>query len=105
MLPTNAVAPTYKPGKLPKDKTQRMDWFEKREVNRTFAMKEGDTFTGKGLAKDVTAVEDYYGAKGHIDVTQGGSLNVARIANTEKGTMDLHFKVEEGQKSYIEKID
>lgn len=105
MLPTNAVAPTFKPGKLPKEKNQRPDWFEKREMNRTFAMKEGDTFTGKGLSKDVTAVEDFYGAKGHIDVAQGAGLNVARIANTEKGTMDLHFKVEEGQKSFIEKID
>ena len=33
------------------------------------------------------------------------NLNVIRIANTETGTMDLEFKVEEGQKSYIERID
>ena len=105
MLPTNAVAPHFKPGKLPKQTSLRQDWFEKREMNRTFVMKEGDTFTGKGMSKDIEAVEDFYGSKGHIDVTQGEKMNVARVANTEKGTMDLQFKVDEGQKSFVEKIE
>lgn len=105
MLPTNAVSPGFKPGKLPKQPTERLGWFEQREMNRTFTMKEGDTFTGKGMSKDITAVEDYYGAKGHIDVVQGEQLNVARVANTGKGTMDLRFKVDEGQKAFIEKIE
>src|SRR4029077_11807067 len=33
------------------------------------------------------------------------SLEVVRIPNTESGTMDLEFKIDEGQKSYIEKIE
>lgn len=105
MLPTNAVAPEFKPGKVPKERSERLGWFEKREINRTFAMKRGDTFTGKGLVKDVEAVEDFYGAKGHVEVTQGQGLNVAKIANTEQGTMDLQFKVDEGQKSFVEKVE
>jgi outer membrane protein insertion porin family len=106
MLPTNAIGPNFKAGKLPKRGPDQRTWFEQREMNRAFTMKEGGTFTAKGLTRDVGAVEDFYGVKGHIEVEQAtGNLNVARIANTEKGTMDLHFKVDEGQKSFVEKIE
>ncbi len=66
----------------------------------------GDVFTPKGLTKDIEAVEDFYGAKGYIDVTSSSrNLNVVRIPNTETGTMDLEFQIDEGQRSYIEKIE
>jgi outer membrane protein insertion porin family len=66
----------------------------------------GDVFTPKGLKQDTEDVEDVYGAKGYIDVGSGTrNLNVVRIPNLDTGTMDLGFQVEEGQKSYIEKID
>jgi len=66
----------------------------------------GDNFTPKGMAKDIEAVEDFYGAKGYIDVTHSThNLNVLRIPNTETGTMDLEFQIDEGQRSFIEKID
>jgi outer membrane protein insertion porin family len=66
----------------------------------------GDHFTPKGMADDVQQVEDAYGTKGYIDVTQGsGNLRVERIPNTDTGTMDLEFNIKEGQKSYIEKIE
>jgi len=65
-----------------------------------------DVFTPKGLTKDIEAVEDFYGAKGFIDVTTSTrNLTVLRIPNTETGTMDLEFQIDEGQKSYIEKIE
>ena len=66
----------------------------------------GGIFTPKGLTADIEAVEDFYGAKGYIDVSSSTrNLNVQRIPNTETGTMDLEFKLDEGQKSYIERID
>lgn len=66
----------------------------------------GSTFTPKGMNLNVQAVQDFYGSKGHIDVTPSTrNLNVARIPNTDTGTMDLQFKLDEGQKSYIEKIE
>lgn len=105
MLPTNAVSPAFKPGELPQVTSERRDWYEKRELNRSFTMKQGDTFTGKGLAKNVETIENFYGAKGHIDVEQGAGLQVSRVANTEQGTMDLKFDVKEGQMSYVEKIE
>ena len=38
-------------------------------------------------------------ASGYIDVTTSSrNLNVVRIANTETGTMDLEFQIDEGQK-------
>jgi len=66
----------------------------------------GGIFTPKGLTADIEAVEDFYGAKGYIDVSSSTrNLNVQRIPNTDTGTMDLEFKLDEGQKSYIERID
>src|SRR5581483_1054791 len=66
----------------------------------------GDIFTPKGLKQDTEDVEDVYGAKGYIDVgSSSRGLTVVRIPNTDTGTMDLDFQVEEGQKSYIEKIE
>ena len=66
----------------------------------------GDVFTPKGMTTDTEQIEDYYGAKGYIDVTtQSRNLRVLRIPNTESGTMDLEFQIDEGQKSYIEKVE
>jgi outer membrane protein insertion porin family len=66
----------------------------------------GDVFHPKGLSKDIEDVEDFYGAKGYIDVASSSrNLNVLRIPNTERGTMDLEFQLDEGQKAYIEKVE
>src|SRR5476651_808258 len=65
----------------------------------------GDIFTPDGLDKDTTAIEDFYGTKGYIDVAQGQTLRVVRIPNVDTGTMDLEFQIDEGEKSYVEKID
>jgi len=66
----------------------------------------GDNFTPKVFTSDIEAVEDFYGSKGYIDVsTSTRNLIVLRIPNTEAGTMDLEFRIEEGQKSYVEKIE
>ncbi len=70
------------------------------------SMDVGDTFTPKGFTKDIEAVEDFYGAKGYIDVnTSSRNLNVLRVPNTEAGTMDLEFQIDEGQKTYVEKVE
>jgi outer membrane protein insertion porin family len=66
----------------------------------------GDIFTPKGYSKDIEQVEDFYGSRGYIDVSQSArNLTVLRIPNTESGTMDLEFQIDEGQKSYIEKVE
>ena len=66
----------------------------------------GDVFKPKGYSRDIEQIEDFYGAKGYIDVTATSRhLIVNKIPNTETGTMDLEFIIDEGQKSYVEKIE
>jgi outer membrane protein insertion porin family len=66
----------------------------------------GGIFTPEGVTKDLEAVGDFYGAKGYVDVSPSSRrLNLVRIPNTDRGTMDLEFQIDEGQKSYIEKIE
>ena len=77
------------------------------DILRRLKMPVGTVFTPKGLQKDVNMIQDLYGAKGYIG--EGGMDHVTviprRNANTQTGTMDLVYDVEEGQRSYIEKIE
>jgi len=76
------------------------------DVDRIMKLKPGAVFTPQDLSKDVERIEDFYGARGHIDVNAASpNLRVNRIPNTETGTMDLEYEVEEGQKYYVEKIE
>lgn len=69
-------------------------------------MDAGDIFTPRGLTSDIEAVEDFYGAKGYIDVTTSTrNLQVLRIPNIETGSIDLEFKIDEGRQYNVEKID
>jgi outer membrane protein insertion porin family len=104
MLPTEAVSPEFNPAEAPKSAADRRSWAEAVTLNRDFKMKAGDTFTMKGLARDTDAVGSFYDSRGHIDVAGSGNLRVKRIPNTDTGTMDIHFQVDEGQKSFVEKI-
>lgn len=65
----------------------------------------GNTFTPEGLKSDITAVQDFYGGKGYIDVQQGPTLRVIQIPNVDTGTMDLEFQIDEGRRTYVEKIN
>lgn len=70
------------------------------------AMDVGDVFTPKGFNTNVDQIEDFYGSRGYVDVNRSThNLIVQHIPNTERGTMDLDFQIDEGQKSYIEKIE
>jgi outer membrane protein insertion porin family len=69
-------------------------------------MDTGDVFTPDGLTTNMQAIADFYGSKGYIDVAPfSKSLNVERVPNTETGTMDLEFQIDEGHKNTIEKIE
>jgi outer membrane protein insertion porin family len=65
----------------------------------------GDTFTPKGLSEDEDQVQNFYGSRGYIDVKPPVNLVILRIPNTDTGTIDLEFKIKEGEKSYIEKVE
>jgi outer membrane protein insertion porin family len=107
LLPTNAVQSDFKREIKPPAGADRRAWFEAQQFNRAFKMKVGDTFTSAGLSNNAVAIENFYGARGHIDVGQNSPENfrTRRIPNTERNTMDLEYAIDEGQKSSIEKIE
>jgi len=107
LLPTNAISPAFNPGPEPKPKGSPADaaWLRNRKLNADFKMKTGSTFTPDGLDKDTTAVEDFYGSQGYIDVQRGITLRIVRVPNVDTGTMDLEFQIDEGQKNYVEQIN
>ena len=65
----------------------------------------GDTFTPDGLTKDLTAVEDFYGSRGYVDIAQGQAIHLQRVPNVEQGTMDIEFHLDDSQKDYVQKIE
>src|SRR6266542_5736808 len=69
-------------------------------------MLEGATFTPKGLDQDREAIEDFYGAHGYLGKGDRDRIyvGISKNANIERGTIDLVYQIEEGEKSYIEKI-
>ena len=106
LLPTNAVSPTFDSGPKPGSGSALTQWYAARQLNRQFAMKAGDVFKPSGLSTNNQAIEDFYGAKGYIDVnTSTRNLHVRRVPNTQTGTMDLEYDINEGQPSYVEKIE
>jgi outer membrane protein insertion porin family len=68
-------------------------------------MDTGDVFSPNGLTKDTEAIEDFYGSKGYVEISQGKALHVVRVPNVENHTMDLEFQVDEDQKSYTQKVE
>ena len=108
LLPLNAISPAYNPGPAPKPKytPAYYSWIRAKKFNHDFAMKTGDVFTPDGLnVTNITAIQDFYGSLGYINVRRGDGLNVEQIPNVDTGTMDLAFTVQEGRKTYVEKID
>ena len=68
-------------------------------------MDTGDTFTPDGLTKDSELIEDFYGSKGYIEISEGRALQVNRVPNVETGTMDLEFILGDSEKSRVQKIE
>ena len=68
-------------------------------------MDSGDIFTPDGLTKDTEAIQDFYGSKGYLEISDGQALRVLRVPNLENSTMDLEFQLDDSQKSYAQKIE
>lgn len=65
------------------------------------SMGPGEIFTPGGLDRDRKGIIDFYGARGYIDARVIPDLH----PNTAAGTMDITYRITEGRKSYIERID
>lgn len=75
--------------------------FPTNEIHQKLKMDAGEIFTPRGLSRDVEIINDIYGTKGYIDV----AVAARRKPNVQTGTMDLLYEIDEGNKSYIEKIE
>jgi outer membrane protein insertion porin family len=65
----------------------------------------GDTFTPDGMTADTTAVEDFYGSRGYVDIAQHRALEVLQVPNVETGMIGLEFHMDDSQKDYVQKIE
>lgn len=68
-------------------------------------MDTGDVFTPDGLTKDTELIQDFYGSKGYIEISDGQALHISRVPNVDTGTMDLEFSLDESEKSHVQKIE
>jgi outer membrane protein insertion porin family len=75
--------------------------FPAEDVQRRLRMTAGKLFTPDGLDKDRTAVLDYYGARGYLDT----GVRVSKTPNVETGRIDLMYRVQEGELTYVEKVE
>jgi outer membrane protein insertion porin family len=73
----------------------------KEEKLRTLIkMKEGSVYSPKALHDDAKAIADAYGTGGYVDlvIVPEGSPGGA-------GTIDVHYKIEEGNRSFVQRIN
>ena len=75
--------------------------FPTNDIARRLKMNVGSIFTPKGLNKDLEMIQNLYGAKGYIDA----AIRARKNPNTQMGTMDLAYEIDEGSKAFIEKIE
>ncbi len=80
---------------------QTLDLRKGEKSIKGLKLREGTVFSPKDLDRDEQAIRDLYGAAGYIDARIGAQKN----ANIEKGTIDVVHNIDEGEKSYVEKID
>lgn len=71
--------------------------------NRAVApvMLEGAIFTPSGLSEDREAVRDFYESYGYLDTR----VLVSKVPNTDQGTMDLVYRISEGELNFVEKVE
>jgi len=67
----------------------------------------GAIFKPAAFDADIETIRDMYGSKGYLSQYQNGNtiVQAARTPNTATGTMDIGINIQEGEKSYIEKIE
>src|SRR5437667_1320491 len=62
-------------------------------------MKEGAVYSAKAIKDDAKAMADAYGSGGYVDLTI-----IPESSPAHGGLIDITYKIEEGQRSYVERI-
>jgi outer membrane protein insertion porin family len=71
-----------------------------QKLRTVLKMKEGSVYSPKALHDDAKAIADAYGAGGYVDlvvVPEGTPAGPAKI--------DVHYKIEEGNRSFVQRIN
>src|SRR6266702_4114337 len=70
------------------------------KIRALLKMKEGSVYSPKALHDDAKAIADAYGSGGYVDLVvlpEGTPAGPARI--------DVHYKIEEGDRSFLERVN
>jgi outer membrane protein insertion porin family len=73
---------------------------QEQNIRALLKMKEGSVYSPKDLHDDAKAVADAYGSGGYVDLVispEGTPAGPAKI--------DVHYKIEEGDRSFVERIN
>ncbi len=63
-------------------------------------MKEGKVYSPKGLHDDAKAIADAYGTGGYVDL-----VVLPEGSPAGEGRIDVHYKIEEGDRSFVQRIN
>jgi outer membrane protein insertion porin family len=69
-------------------------------VRKVLKMKEGDVYSPKQLRDDAKAIADAYGSGGYVDL-----LVVPTGTPVGTGRIDVQYKIEEGNRSFVQRIN
>lgn len=71
-----------------------------QKIRALLKMKEGAVYSPKGLRDDAKAVADAYGSGGYVDL-----VVVPQGAPAGPGKIDVQYKIEEGDRSFVQRIN
>jgi len=71
-----------------------------QKIRALLKMKEGAVYSPKALHDDAKAVADAYGSGGYVD-----TLIVPEGAPAGPGRIDVHYKIEEGDRFFVQRIN
>ena len=70
------------------------------KIRKVTKMKEGSVYSPKALHDDAKAIADNYGRGGYVDL-----IILPQGTPAGAGLIDVHYKIEEGNRSFVERIN
>jgi outer membrane protein insertion porin family len=71
-----------------------------QKIRALLKMKEGGVYSPKSLHDDAKAIADAYGSGGYVDL-----VVLPQGTPAGSGHIDVHYKIEEGSRSFVERIN
>ncbi|HET9800492.1 MAG TPA: outer membrane protein assembly factor BamA, partial [Chthoniobacterales bacterium] len=70
------------------------------KIRKIIKMKEGAVYSPKALHEDAKSIADAYGRGGYVDL-----IVLPQGTPAGSGLIDVHYKIEEGNRSFVERIN